>query len=239
MVVALIALFISLSGVAWAAIGNNAVRSKHIKDEQVKEQDLAPGAVTTVKLADGSITTAKVVDETLVGDDLVDETVGRAKIVDGTLTGAKVEDGSLGGADIDESSLSGLTRASGPSCCTFTEGSLSLNTPYNSSDPNTFIGLGPSFELRTTASGEGDKFQLCKLTGTTFDTIGAYAYMSGVRELVIFNNGPAACRTLDVSGAGTSGTVGDFELYLGPAGRHVWGTMSTTGAVASITILGP
>jgi hypothetical protein len=246
MVVALIALFISLTGVAWAAIENNSVKSKHIKDGQVKEADLAPGAVTTLKLADGSVTTAKVVDETLVGDDLADETVTGSKIADGTLTaqkiaggitGQQIEDGSLGGADIDEASLVGLTKASGSSCCTVSKAFMHLTAPYSPSDPLTFVSLGPSFELRTTATGDGDEFRFCKLTGTTFDTIGAYAYLSGVRDVLVFTNGAATCKTLDVNGA-SSGVTGDFELLL-PGTRHVWGEMSTTDSFASITILGP
>jgi hypothetical protein len=56
-VVGYVALFIALGGTAWAAdkigagdIAGDAVRSKHIKREQVKRLDLAPGAVNDKKI---------------------------------------------------------------------------------------------------------------------------------------------------------------------------------------------
>ena len=55
--VAYLALFIALGGSAYAAIKieKNAVRSKHIKDGQVKNRDLANNAVTSPKVANGSL----------------------------------------------------------------------------------------------------------------------------------------------------------------------------------------
>ena len=57
---ALIALFVALSGTAYAAatigaddIKRNAVRSKHIKNANVRNSDIANGAVSAAKLADG------------------------------------------------------------------------------------------------------------------------------------------------------------------------------------------
>src|SRR3954470_11818274 len=55
--VALLALFISLGGSSVAAVqlARNSVLSKHIKDGQVKRQDLALNAVGTAQVADGSL----------------------------------------------------------------------------------------------------------------------------------------------------------------------------------------
>ena len=53
-----LALFIVLvGGTAWAAteLTKNEVKSKHIKNGGVKEQDLAAGAVTSPKVANGSL----------------------------------------------------------------------------------------------------------------------------------------------------------------------------------------
>ena len=222
MVVAAVSLFISISGVAWAAgIAANSVRSKQIKDEAIKEQDLGPGSVTTVKLADGSITTGKILgdavtsaqvdDGSLTGADLAGETLTGANVLDGgltdsdienesltgtdidddSLTGADVQDNSLGGGDIDESSLVGFTRASGSECCGIERDFLDLGTAFNPSNADTLIRLGSEFELRTAAVADADVIQLCKLSGTTFATR-AYAYLSGVRQVITYpDNSPA------------------------------------------------
>jgi hypothetical protein len=56
-VVASLALFIALGGSAFAAIAltNNSVRSKHIKNGQVRNPDLGRNAVTAQKVANGSL----------------------------------------------------------------------------------------------------------------------------------------------------------------------------------------
>jgi hypothetical protein len=56
-VVGYIAVFIALSGTAWAAteLDKNDVKSKHIKNRGVKTKDLANNAVTSPKVADGSL----------------------------------------------------------------------------------------------------------------------------------------------------------------------------------------
>lgn len=56
-VVGYVALFVALSGTAWAAteLGKNDVKSKHIGKGQVKNTDLGDGSVTSAKVADGSL----------------------------------------------------------------------------------------------------------------------------------------------------------------------------------------
>jgi hypothetical protein len=105
MVVALIALFVALTGVGYAVtqLPENSVRSKQIKDGQVKSVDVA----------DNGITAAKVVDETLGAADLGSNSVGTSELADDAVNSAKTVDGSLTGADIDESTLSGVAP-SGP-----------------------------------------------------------------------------------------------------------------------------
>jgi hypothetical protein len=53
--VALVALVVAMSGVAYAAAPKNSVTSKSIKDGNVKTADLAAAAVTSTQIADGSI----------------------------------------------------------------------------------------------------------------------------------------------------------------------------------------
>lgn len=72
-VVAYLALFVALgSGTALAAsqvtgkdIAKNAIKSKHIKDGQVRAADLGPGAVSSDKVADNSLTGADIDESTL------------------------------------------------------------------------------------------------------------------------------------------------------------------------------
>lgn len=96
-IVSTLALVVALSGTgAYAAgLAKNSVKSKHIKDGQVKVVDLANGSVTAAKLAPGAVPDASIPDGSVTG----------AKISSDAITGAKVADNSLKGADIDESSL--------------------------------------------------------------------------------------------------------------------------------------
>ena len=56
-VVGYIALFVALSGTAWAAseLSKNEVKSRHIKNGAVKKRDLAKNSVDTSKVVDGSL----------------------------------------------------------------------------------------------------------------------------------------------------------------------------------------
>jgi hypothetical protein len=110
-VTSLLALFIALSGVAWAAslpknsvgaaqiktdgvsrseIKRNAVASGEIKDNDVQNIDVANNAITNGKIADGSVGLA----------DLAPNSVDGSKVVEGALTGADVGDGTLGASDV-------------------------------------------------------------------------------------------------------------------------------------------
>lgn len=71
-IVGYIALFVALSGTAYAAVGTNSVKSKHIVNGQVKEADLGTDAVTNAKVADNAIGSAEVIEDSLMGAD-VDE----------------------------------------------------------------------------------------------------------------------------------------------------------------------
>lgn len=68
----MLALFVALSGVAWAAatigagdIKTNAVRSKHIKNGEVKRGDIKAGAVNSAKVKDDSLTGADINESAL------------------------------------------------------------------------------------------------------------------------------------------------------------------------------
>jgi hypothetical protein len=124
-VVAYLALVVALSTGSAYAVGHvgaldikkNAVRSKHIKDGQVRTQDLGASSVTSDKVADG----------TLTGLDLGANSVTGDKVANGTLTGQDLTDNSVTGADVLESSLGQVPNAAtlnGRSATTFLTNSV-------------------------------------------------------------------------------------------------------------------
>lgn len=70
MIVAMVALFIALSGGAYASVAINQVRSVHIKNGEVKAVDLATNAVTAAKLKANAVNGSKVADDSLTGADI-------------------------------------------------------------------------------------------------------------------------------------------------------------------------
>ncbi len=82
----IVACYLALGGTAWAAsLGPNDVRSRHIKNGEVKAADVDANAISAAKVTDGSL--------------------GSADVASNSLTGSDVADNSLKGADIDEASL--------------------------------------------------------------------------------------------------------------------------------------
>src|SRR5437588_8840479 len=69
MAVALLALFVSLSGGAYAAfkLKNNSVTAKKIKNGAVNTNKIANGAVTQPKVANGAVTQANIAAGSLTG----------------------------------------------------------------------------------------------------------------------------------------------------------------------------
>ena len=77
LVISLIALFVSVSGVAWAAatigtsdIENSAVTAKKLHKKAVTTKKVKANAITGAKIADGSITNADLADEAVGADQL-------------------------------------------------------------------------------------------------------------------------------------------------------------------------
>jgi hypothetical protein len=99
--------FIALGiGSAYAAdkigskdIAKNAVKSKHIKNEDVRAQDLGKGAVKSNKLARDAVNTRKVADGSLLGVDFA--------------PGERPQDGADGSPDTPSQVLSKLTEVDG------------------------------------------------------------------------------------------------------------------------------
>ena len=115
MVIALIALFVSLGGSAAALSGRNTVDSGDIINGQVKFRDIGPGQVRTGDVADDSTPNAlsgvDVANGSLSGSDVGDGSLSGSDVGDDSLAGGDVSNGSLTGADIDEGSLGQVPSA--------------------------------------------------------------------------------------------------------------------------------
>jgi hypothetical protein len=106
-VLGLVAIFIALSGTAYATHpgGANTISSADIIDNQVYAADvrndtLSGGGLTAADLRAGSVGTSEVSNSSLGAADLAASSVGADEVTDGSLTGTEVLDGSLGTAEL-------------------------------------------------------------------------------------------------------------------------------------------
>jgi hypothetical protein len=90
-VIGYVALFVALSGTAYAVDGplpgqdqvgsadiiNNEVQSADIKDANLTTADIRAGAVTTGKILDGEVQSGDVRNNSITGDDVDESTLGR------------------------------------------------------------------------------------------------------------------------------------------------------------------
>lgn len=94
-VISCIALFVALSGAAYAAtLGKNAVKTKNI----------ANGAVTAKKLKNANVTAAKIANGAVIGSKIANGAVGSSKLAD-----ASVRSNALGGGVVTTGKLKDLS----------------------------------------------------------------------------------------------------------------------------------
>ena len=129
MVVAMIALFVALSGSAWAVatigpgqIDTNAVRSRHIKNGQVKNADLADGAVNSAKVADGSLTAADLATGALLGPG----SVGSSEIANGAVQSSKLAANSVGSSHL-KGTYAAVSGGLSPAANTYADATATCN----------------------------------------------------------------------------------------------------------------
>jgi len=80
--IAYVALFLTLSmGTAWA-LGNNSVKSKHIANGQVKNQDLARNSVRSKNVVDGQVKNQDLARNSVRSKNIVDGQVKPADLAD-------------------------------------------------------------------------------------------------------------------------------------------------------------
>ncbi|MDQ3729340.1 MAG: hypothetical protein M3355_07085 [Actinomycetota bacterium] len=120
-VIGYVALFFSLSlGTAWA-LGTNSVKSKHIKDGQVRSADVANDSTP----------------HALTGQDIAEGSLGGLDVTDGSLGSPEFPNNALNGGDIDESSLGTVPVAA--------QGGTGRYAFQGSCDPNTVTYVDCAF----------------------------------------------------------------------------------------------
>ncbi|MEZ5102357.1 MAG: hypothetical protein R3C15_21660 [Thermoleophilia bacterium] len=115
MVVALIALFVALSGGAYAGfvLPNNSVRTATIANGQVKTADLGAAAVTTAKLRNGAVTSTKLADRAVTSAKLADGAVLSTKLAEGAVTTSRIAEAAITGAKLSDSAITEPKLADG------------------------------------------------------------------------------------------------------------------------------
>lgn len=119
-VLGLVAIFIAISGTAWAAgtigageLQNNAVHSSHIKPAAIGPSEIQKDAVRSKHIKNGEVSTFDIGNGTVRSMDIKDAEVTGADVLDASLSGDDIADDSLTGADVAYNSLSGDDIASG------------------------------------------------------------------------------------------------------------------------------
>lgn len=99
-VLSCIALFVALSGAAYAAtttLGKKAVKTQNLANGSVTKLKLRGGAVTNLKLRNGAVTGAKIANATIGSSQLANGAVRSEQLGGGVVTTAKLKNGAVTG----------------------------------------------------------------------------------------------------------------------------------------------
>ena len=127
MVVAMVALFVALSGGAYASVALNQVRSVHIKNGEVKRVDIANNAVNSAKLANGGVADVDIAS------------VGAAKVVGKVASAATADSATTATSATSAASAADSQKLGGLAASAFVQGSghayhSALSTNSNTND---------------------------------------------------------------------------------------------------------
>lgn len=104
-----IALFIALSGAAYAAkttLANKAVKTRNLANGSVTALKLRNGSVTPLKLANGAVTGPKVAPGAVGSTQLANGAVRSAALGGGVVTQGKLKDGAVTGNKLQDGAIS-------------------------------------------------------------------------------------------------------------------------------------
>jgi hypothetical protein len=162
LVISLIALFVSVSGVAWAAatigtddIKNGAVTAEKLHNNSVKTQKIVDGAVTAPKLHNNAVQTQKILNNAVNGAKVADGSLGTADLADGAVNGAKIASDAVGASKLGPvvtrtNSISVPANSARQVSQTCDPGELALSAGANWNGAAT---VGPVLQAATFVSG--------------------------------------------------------------------------------------
>ena len=100
LVVALVALIAATGGSAVALPGSSSVDGNDLKKNAVRSKTIRNGQVKGLDIARDAITAAKIADGTVGGAEIADGSVGGAEIAQGGVTAAQIADGTVGASEL-------------------------------------------------------------------------------------------------------------------------------------------
>jgi hypothetical protein len=112
-VLSCVALFVALSGAAFAAttLGRKSVKTQNLANGAVTTFKLRGGAVTNLKLRNGAVTGAKIAPATIGSSQLANGAVRSAQLGGGVVTEAKLKDRAVGGNKIAKGAITDFQLA--------------------------------------------------------------------------------------------------------------------------------
>jgi hypothetical protein len=93
----LVAIFIALSGTAYATHpgGENTISTDDLQSQAVINQKIALQAVQTGRIADGAVTNAKIAHESITNNRIAPQAVNAGRLADGAVVTRKLADGAV------------------------------------------------------------------------------------------------------------------------------------------------
>jgi hypothetical protein len=110
MVVALVALFVSLGGVSYA-VATGSIGSRAIRDGSLQGRDIKNGSLLGRDVKAGSLRGRNIRNASLLGRDVKDGSLQGRDIHTGTVQSRDIRDGALRGVDVNDRSLGGVDLA--------------------------------------------------------------------------------------------------------------------------------
>jgi hypothetical protein len=193
--IALLALFIALSGTTYAAataLAPNSVGTKQLKKNAVTAAKIRKSAVTNAKIANKAVTGAKVKDDSLTGADVLESSLGKVPSATAADTATNATNASHA-----TTADSATTAASTSSLGTLASGKTETGTFYIIAPQNAganFIGVEISFPMPLAANPSPHYIT----SGTTTQCPGSAANPTAA-------SGQLCLYQLNRSGAGTPG----------------------------------
>ncbi len=225
LVISMIALFVSLSGVSYGVatgfidsreIKNNEVRSLDIRNNQIRTRDLRNNEVRGIDIRNSTVQGRDVALNTLSGDDVREETLGKVP------SAASADSATIAGGVNTLKIIPVTTMAEGaPAVALATHGPLTLLAKCESASPNTEATLAVSTTENNSAAAGNATADPDFDAGTSSDDLVILSSLSGVAPGNVVASAP--------SGKAFAGQIGMYADATGPGSCKFHGHLSLEG----------